>query len=116
METTREDFERRRTLARTIERREGRVLAGVAVSLGLAQLAFLKWGEGRIPDARLTAVAGLSFLAYMALVVFLIGRMMRRVNAARPVCGTCGVTLKGMAERVAGATGRCDACGQAAFR
>ncbi len=104
-------FDRQREQVKQISSRDGRVLAVVAVGLGVAQLAFLRWAEPRMEDDTKTAIAGVAFLVYAALVAVMIWRMDRRVAAARPVCPHCGQRLKGLAERVASATGRCDACG-----
>jgi predicted RNA-binding Zn-ribbon protein involved in translation (DUF1610 family) len=50
-------------------------------------------------------------LAYVVLVGVLLWRMERRLRSVRPVCPHCGIALKGMSERVASATGKCDSCG-----
>jgi predicted RNA-binding Zn-ribbon protein involved in translation (DUF1610 family) len=41
----------------------------------------------------------------------LLWRLETRRRAVRPKCPRCGVPLDGLSERVASATGRCDACG-----
>ena len=103
-------FEFQRDRVKQIARREGRVLAAVSVSLGVAQLVFLRWADPRFPKSTVTTIAGTVFLVYLALVVWLIWRMDRRVSAVQPRCPQCGRRLKGMSERVAAATGRCDTC------
>ena len=108
---TRAAFDRQRDLVKRIARRDGRLLAVASVSLGVAQLVFLGLAEGKLPRRTVTAIAGAVFLAYMALVVTLVWRMDRRITAAQPRCPNCGKRLKGLSERVAGATGRCDSCG-----
>jgi predicted RNA-binding Zn-ribbon protein involved in translation (DUF1610 family) len=108
---TRAAFDRQRQLVKDVSRREGRVLVPVSVGLGIGQLVFLRWAEGRLEPETVTAIAGVAFLIYMGLVIWLIWRMDRRVRAVRPSCPQCGKRLQGLSERVAGATGRCDACG-----
>lgn len=108
---TRATFDRQRQLVKDASRREGRVLVPVAVGLGIGQLVFIRWAETRLERDTVTAIAGVAFLIYMALVAWLVWRMDRRVRAVRPVCPQCGQRLQGMSERVASATGRCDACG-----
>lgn len=113
---TRELFEQQRAAARNVERRDGRVLVIAGVGLGVAQLLFLRWAEGgNLARAPRTTIAVTAFLAYMALVIFLIVRRERRLRAARPACPGCGVRLKGLSERIASATGRCDRCGASVF-
>jgi hypothetical protein len=87
------------------------VLAAVAVGLGVGQLVFIRWAEGRFERDAVTAIAGVAFVIYLGLVAWLIWRMDRRVRAVRPACPQCGRGLHGMSERMASATGRCDACG-----
>lgn len=108
---TRADFDRQRQLVKDVSRREGRILAPVAVGLGVAQLVFLRVAEGRLEKNTVTTIAGIAFLIYFALVLWLIWRMDRRVRAARPTCPKCGRRLQGLSERVVSATGRCDECG-----
>jgi predicted RNA-binding Zn-ribbon protein involved in translation (DUF1610 family) len=108
---TREAFEQHRHAARRVARHDGRALAFSSVGLGLAQLVFLRWADVHLARGPRLIIAGLAFLAYLALVAVLIWRMEKRLRAVRPVCPQCGVTLKDMAERVAAVTGRCEACG-----
>ena len=108
---TREEFERRRAAVRRIDRREGRLLALVSVGLGVAQLLFLRWADARLPHRSAIGIEGALCIAYLALVGGMLLRMQRRLGAIRPRCPQCGVALKDMSERVAAATGRCDACG-----
>lgn len=108
---TRQELEARRAAVRQIERREGGVLVGVAVGLGVAQLLFLRWADVQLEYAPRAAVAGTVFLAYMGLLGWMLWRQERKLRAARPVCPQCGARLKGLSERVAVATGRCDVCG-----
>ena len=108
---SRESFERQRAAARQIEGREGRWLAVVSVGLGAAQLLLIRWLESHLERRRAVAIEGVVFLAYLALVVWLMWRMQRRLHAARPTCPHCGVRLGDLSQRVASATGRCDACG-----
>jgi hypothetical protein len=108
---TREAFERQRAAVKQVERRDGRMLAVVSVGLGVAQLLFLRWADVHVDRGRGTAIAGLAFLAYVWLVCWLLWRRDRCRRAARPKCPQCGVPLQDLSERVAAATGRCDACG-----
>lgn len=108
---TREEFDRRRAALRLVARRESRVLAIFSVGLGLAQLLFLRWTERQMAHEAVIATAGSLFLAYMVGVGALLWRMTRRVRAARLACPHCRTVLTDMSERVASATGRCDACG-----
>jgi ribosomal protein L37AE/L43A len=108
---TRAEFDRLRALARRVERREGWVLAGVSVSLGLGQLAAIAWMDRHLPRSTRVGIEGAVFLAYMAIVLWLLWRMQRRVRATRTTCPQCHVALSEMSERVAVATGRCDSCG-----
>jgi len=112
---TRETFERQRAAVKLVERRDGRMLASVSVGLGVAQLLFLRWADVHLDRSRGTAIAGLGFLAYLGLVGWLLWRLDRRRRAARPKCPQCGVPLQDLSERVASATGRCDACGGQVF-
>ncbi len=107
---TRAEFEQRREDARSVAKHEGRVLAAVAVPLGVAQLAFLRWSEGQVARGPQLIIAVSAFTAYLALVTILSYRMDRRLRAAQPRCPQCGVILKGVAERVTALTGRCEAC------
>ena len=104
-------FDRQRQLVKEVSKHEGRVLVPVSVGLGVAQLVFLRWAEGRFERHTVTTIAGIAFLVYMGLVLWLIWRMDRRVRAVRPDCPQCGKRLHGLSERVAAATGRCDTCG-----
>jgi hypothetical protein len=108
---SREAFERQRSAARKVAIREGRMLAAISVTLGIAQLFFIQWADHRLDRSSQMASEGGMFLCYIALIGWLVWRMDRRMRAVRPTCPGCGVPLKGMSERVAVATGHCDACG-----
>lgn len=108
---SREEFERRRAAAKRAERREGLLLAAVSVGGGFVQLLFIRWADARLPRPPRVAIEGALFLVYIAGVGALLWRMQRRVRALRPVCPHCRVRMEGLADRVAGATGRCDRCG-----
>jgi predicted RNA-binding Zn-ribbon protein involved in translation (DUF1610 family) len=108
---TRQAFERQRALKKQVERHETRLLAVVSVGLGVAQLLLIRWLDTQLPHKPRVAIEGAVFLAYMALVCWLIWRLQVRLRAASVTCPQCGVRLQGMSERVAAATGRCDACG-----
>lgn len=92
-------------------RREGRVLVLVSVGLGVAQLLFIAWADSHLDRRTAVPLEGALFLVYMALVGWLGWRLQYRLKAARPVCSHCGARLGEMSERIAVATGRCDACG-----
>jgi len=108
---SRDSFERQRTVAKTLARRDGRLLAVVSVGLGIVQLVLIRWIEGQLERRPAVAIEGALFLAYIALVGWLVWRMQRKLRAARPTCPECGVVLQGLSDRVAAATGRCDSCG-----
>ena len=107
----REDFDRQRAAAKLAARQHGRVLALFSAGLGVVQLVFLRWAEGHLARGPRLVIAGSAFLAYVVLVGVLLWRMERRLRSVRPVCPQCGIALKGMSERVASATGKCDSCG-----
>ena len=108
---TREAFERQRARAKQVESADTRLLAVVSVGLGVAQLVGFRWLETWLERGPRIRIEGAVFLTYMVLVGWLIWRMLGRLRAARVTCPLCGVRLEGLSERVAGATGRCDACG-----
>ena len=108
---TREAFERLRAAAKSVERREGLLLAGVSVSLGVAQLVFLRWADVQLDRSTKLQIEVPAFLTYLAIVGGLLWRFISRIKAARPKCPQCGIRLTELSERVAVATGRCDSCG-----
>lgn len=108
---SRDEFERRRTAAKQLAGRDGRLLAVVSVGLGVVQLLLIRWFEGQLERRSAVAIEGALFLAYIALVGWLVWRMQRELRAARPTCPDCGVVLQGLSDRVAAATGKCDSCG-----
>ena len=108
---TREEFDRQRAEQKRIESREAWLLALVSVPLGLAQLVMIRLLDARLEHQRAVAIEGAVFLAYMALVGAQLWRMQRKLRAALLTCPQCGVRLRGMSERVAAATGKCDSCG-----
>lgn len=110
MAYTGDQFERLRADATRDERREGWLLAAVSVSLGIAQLLAIAWMDRHFERPVRLAVESAVFLAYFALVIALLWRMQKRIRAARPHCPACGVVFSAWSERVAAATGRCDAC------
>ena len=113
---TREAFEARRRTAKQVRQRDSNILAAVSIGGGLAQLLLINWADGALSRGVKLALILPVFLAYMLTIALLIRRMERRQRAASPACPQCGRVLKGMSERVAAATGRCDACGGAVIR
>jgi ribosomal protein S27AE len=108
---TREMLDRQRNARKDVERREGRVLAVVAVGGALAQLGFIRWVEPRLVHRQAVLAEAIVFLVYLTLVGWLLWRMQRRIRATRIRCPRCGVLLGDVSERLAVATGRCDSCG-----
>jgi hypothetical protein len=108
---TRGAFDQQRAAAKRVSTQHGRVLALVSVALGVVQLLLLRWAEWHLSRVPRLAIAGSAFLAYVALVGVLLWRMERKLGCVRPACPQCGVSLKGLSERVAVATGKCDSCG-----
>jgi len=82
-----------------------------SVGLGFAQLFFLRWADAHLERRPKLAIAVPVFLAYLALVGWLLWRLQRDRRAARPKCPSCGAALEELSQRVVSATGRCDACG-----
>lgn len=108
---TRESFNRQRARAKAVSDAAGRVLAMVAVSLGLGQLILIRLLDSRIAPAKKIPFELSLFVAYIALVGYLLWRM-NRVAAAETIrCPQCKKMLKAGAEDVAGATGKCTFCG-----
>jgi hypothetical protein len=107
----RAEFERRRLSARSAERRAGIPLVLASVGLGFAQLIFLRWADSHLSRETKTKIAVPLFFAYLALVAWLLWRFQRGRRAAQPRCPSCGSILEELSQRVAAATGRCDACG-----
>jgi ribosomal protein L37AE/L43A len=87
------------------------VLALVSVGLGLGQLGFFRWLENQVPHGTAVAIEGGVFLIYAGLVILLLWRLQHHKRAGAPRCPQCGRPLLGVSERIAAATGRCDACG-----
>ena len=108
---TREAFDARRAAVRKIEQSDGRIVAAVAVGLGIGQLALIRWADTNLPHDTRIELTGTVFLAYIAMVGWLVWRFEQRRRAARPRCPQCDVMLKDASERAAAATGKCDACG-----
>ncbi|HZN99246.1 MAG TPA: hypothetical protein VFB61_16050 [Gemmatimonadales bacterium] len=108
---TRDEFNARRAGVKAVMRREGRVLVLVSVGLGLGQLLFIAWADSNLERRTAVPLEGLIFLVYMGLVGWRGWRLQQQLRAARPVCPHCGASLSEMSERIAVATGKCDACG-----
>ena len=107
---SRKEYETRLLAVKQISRHEWRILAIVSVILGLAQLGLLRLAESHLSHTRATALSAFAFLLYMGLLGALVWRMKRRLRCAHPICPNCGIVLKGLSERVAAATGKCDTC------
>ena len=108
---TREAFDQQRAAAKKIERDDLRLLAAFTVPFGLGQLLLIAWLDGRMGRKEATPIEGIVFLAYMAITIALIVRMVLRARAARLKCPSCGAAIEGLSERMAVTTGRCDQCG-----
>ena len=108
---SREQFQARRDAVRAVERREGRLLVVASVGLGFAQLALLAWADAHLSHPAGLRLEGSVFVGYLVLVAVLLWRFQTRIRAVRPTCSACGAVLEGISERIAVASGRCDACG-----
>ena len=108
---TRETFERRRQEFKRAERKAGVWLALFSVGLGLAQIGFIRWADRNLDRSLEVSIAGPVFLAYLAVVGLLLWNLEWRRRRALPRCPVCATSLKEMSQRIAVATGRCDACG-----
>jgi len=108
---TREKFDQIRASAKARERVDGRWLASASIGLGLGQLAFIRWAEGALPRQTAVTLEGVLFLLYGGLIVWLFFRLQRNRRNGSPRCPKCGAVLRGLSERIAVATGRCDSCG-----
>lgn len=111
MPYTRAQFDERRAAAKAVERTDGRALAVVSVGLGLGQLLLIRWTDAHLERHAALPLTGGVFVAYLAVVAWLLWRFDRRRRAAYARCPQCGVVLKDQSERIAAATGRCDTCG-----
>lgn len=108
---TREEFDVVRLRARDAERRASAVMAVLAVSLGVGQLAFIRWADTHMARGDAVPLEVTFFLVYMALLAVLVVRFERGRRSRAPHCPHCRRPLLRLSERVAVATGRCDACG-----
>jgi hypothetical protein len=108
---SRREFDGMRAAAKERERKDKLLLVACSVGLGLGQLAFIRWADEQLPRAAAVGIEGTVFLLYMALVVWLVWRMERDKRAGAPRCPQCAQPLLRWSERIAVATGRCDACG-----
>jgi len=107
----RDEFNIRRKGSKAAAEGDARWLAVVAVGGGFAQLVFIRWGDRHLSRQVGLWIEGIAFLLYMAAVVVLLFRILRRQRAAAIRCPACGVALAGVSLSVAAATGRCDQCG-----
>lgn len=108
---SRDSFDQLRASVRRRERNDSALLAFVSVVLGIGQLGLLRWLESRFPHRTAVAIEGVVFLLYLGLVLFLLWRLQHHKRVGAPRCPQCDRPLQGDAERIAAATGRCDACG-----
>lgn len=108
---TRAAFDQQRSALKQLSNREGRVLALVSIGGGVGQLVLIRLLERGVPRPTAVAIEGAIFLAYLALIGWLLWRRSRRLRLFRLTCPHCGAVLEGMSARVAAATGRCDGCG-----
>lgn len=108
---TRDSFNRQRARAKAVSDAAGRVLAIVAVGLGVGQLVLFRLVDSRITPAKKIPFELSLFLAYIALVGYLLWRMNRVMKAEAIRCPQCRKELKAGADDVAGATGKCTFCG-----
>jgi hypothetical protein len=112
---TREVFQRLRTVAASVSRRDSRILATFSVVGGVVQLVFFRWAEPRLEPGLVRAIGLPGFLTYLALVGLLLWRLEAHKRSLGPRCPQCGTRLTGLSERVAAATGKCDNCGGVVF-
>ena len=93
------------------ERQDGRLLAAASIGLAAVQLAFMGWAERRFPRDTALALEGGLFIAYMALVLWLLWRRQSHKASGLPRCPHCHQVLEDLSARLAIVTGKCDACG-----
>ena len=108
---SRDAFDSLRRKAQERERTEGLWLGAVSVGLGLGQLLFMRWAERTLAHRTALALEGGVFIAYLALVVWLLWRRQAHQQELAIRCPGCGAQLDPLALRIAAATGRCDRCG-----
>ncbi len=108
---TRETFAARRAKAQAIRQTLGRLTATVAVVLGVGQLGFIRLTQGRMVAEKVLPFEVALVTAYLVVVGFLVWRMDREVDKARPSCPSCTVVYRDAQADVVMATGACPACG-----
>jgi len=108
---TREAFKRSRAAAGLAARRGGRILAAFSVVVAVIQLIFLRWADAHLERGSKLAIALPVFVVYIIVVGVLLWQMEWRKRSAAPACPQCGISLMGLSERVAAATGKCDSWG-----
>jgi Flp pilus assembly protein TadB len=108
---TRGDFQRQAATARAAERGSGTWLVTASVGLGVAQLLFLRWAGRHLDRPLATQVALGFFVAYAAIVGWLLARLLRQRRRSRPRCPYCGRSFDELSIRIVTASGRCDGCG-----
>jgi hypothetical protein len=108
---TRATFDLQRAKAKSIRDAMGRLTAIVAVTLGGGQLLVIRVLGDRIAKDKALPFEVSMFVAYAVVIGFLIWRMRREVDKARPRCPQCRVALADAAEPVVVSTGKCASCG-----
>ena len=108
---TRDEFARSAARATAIEKRRQRILALFAVPVGILQVPLLHILENNFGAGLGKHMSLVIFLIYFGIVVMMIVQMNKAIRQAAPACGACGAPLRGVAERVAIAAGKCDRCG-----
>jgi hypothetical protein len=108
---SRVEFDRIRSAAKARARKDMLRLSSFSVTLGVAQLLFIRWADQHLERATAVPLEVTIFLLYMAVVSWLAWRLDRNKRHTAPRCGQCHNPITRLSERVAVATGRCDSCG-----
>lgn len=93
-----------------IDRALRRLMAVMAVVLGLGQLAIIRLAAGRLAPTKQTAFELAMFVAYVSVIAFLAWQRGHQVRAARPRCPACRVVIADAAAANVLATGTCAVC------
>ena len=108
---SRSEFEQLRAELKRRERRDGLLLASVAVGMGLGQLGLIRWLESRFSRGTAVPIEAGVFVLYIVLVLLAIHRLQRHRRGTAPRCPQCDRPLTEDSLRIAAATGKCDNCG-----